>query len=436
MKAWPFCSGPMPHFSLADGTASRSRQARPPSRQRASHPQDRARSARHHRGGQDHAGSAGRSAGDDRHLRFRRRSFAPVAWPDDRLRAARPPHAKPWHPMGVCGVITAFNFPVAVWAWNAALALVCGNAVVWKPSEKTPLTALAVQAIFERVAAEFDEAPDGLSSVLLGSQELGGCSPTTLGSHRIRDSEAPRWARRVASRGTTLRTLHSGAQRQQRCHRHAGRRPRSRRSRHPLCRGRHHRTALHRPLARDSAFPIADDLVDRLKKAYDRVPIGNPLDEGILLGPLIDQRAHAAMRQRAAGAQRRKPGVRWRTASDPESGGWLLRPAGAGRNARQTDLVRPRRSRLFCTFCATGSGRGHCTQQRRHPGLSSSIFTNDLRKPSISWRHRKRLRNRQREHRHQRCGIGGAFGGRRKPAVAANRDRMRGKGICAVRPTP
>src|SRR3546814_15392796 len=55
-----------------------------------------------------------------------------------------------WHPLGVVGVISAFNFPVAVWAWNAALALVCGNSVVWKPSEKTPLTALATQAIFER----------------------------------------------------------------------------------------------------------------------------------------------------------------------------------------------------------------------------------------------------------------------------------------------
>ena len=91
------------------------------------------------------------------------------------IASERPGHhmRETWHPMGVCGVITAFNFPVAVWAWNAALALVCGNAVVWKPSEKTPLTALAVQAIFERVAADFDDAPVGLSGVLLGSQELG-----------------------------------------------------------------------------------------------------------------------------------------------------------------------------------------------------------------------------------------------------------------------
>ena len=78
-----------------------------------------------------------------------------------------------WHPLGVCGVITAFNFPVAVWAWNAALALVCGNSVVWKPSEKTPLCALATQSLFEHAAAQFGEAPVALSSILMGGREIG-----------------------------------------------------------------------------------------------------------------------------------------------------------------------------------------------------------------------------------------------------------------------
>ena len=78
-----------------------------------------------------------------------------------------------WHPLGVVGVISAFNFPVAVWSWNAALALVCGNAVVWKPSEKTPLTALATHALFERAAAKFGGVPDGLSALLVGDAQLG-----------------------------------------------------------------------------------------------------------------------------------------------------------------------------------------------------------------------------------------------------------------------
>src|SRR5581483_4991487 len=78
-----------------------------------------------------------------------------------------------WQPLGVTGIISAFNFPVAVWSWNAALALICGNSIVWKPSEKTPLCALATQALFERAAAQFAETPAGLSSVLLGSRETG-----------------------------------------------------------------------------------------------------------------------------------------------------------------------------------------------------------------------------------------------------------------------
>src|ERR1700722_2547822 len=78
-----------------------------------------------------------------------------------------------WHPLGVTGIISAFNFPVAVWSWNAALALVCGNSVVGKPPEKTPLTALATQPLFERACKRFGPVPEGLSSVLLGGKEIG-----------------------------------------------------------------------------------------------------------------------------------------------------------------------------------------------------------------------------------------------------------------------
>src|SRR3954470_1334280 len=87
----------------------------------------------------------------------------------------RPGHRmmETWHPLGVVGVISAFNFPVAVWAWNACLAFVCGDSVVWKPSEKTPLCAAAVQALFERAAARFGEAPPHLSQVVQGDSETG-----------------------------------------------------------------------------------------------------------------------------------------------------------------------------------------------------------------------------------------------------------------------
>ena len=88
----------------------------------------------------------------------------------------RPDHRmmETWHPLGAVGIVSAFNFPVAVWSWNAALALVCGNACVWKPSEKTPLTALAVQALFERARERFGvEAPAGLSLVVQGARAVG-----------------------------------------------------------------------------------------------------------------------------------------------------------------------------------------------------------------------------------------------------------------------
>src|SRR5713101_6945987 len=91
------------------------------------------------------------------------------------IASERPGHRmmETWHPLGVVGVITAFNFPVAVWAWNAALALVCGDPVIWKPSEKTPLTALAVDALFREAVADFDDAPEDLSQVVLGGAAVG-----------------------------------------------------------------------------------------------------------------------------------------------------------------------------------------------------------------------------------------------------------------------
>src|ERR1700722_9240042 len=90
------------------------------------------------------------------------------------IASERPGHRmmETWHPLGVCGVISAFNFPVAVWSWNAALAFVCGDPVVWKPSEKTPLTTLATQAVVERAMRRFGDAPDGLSEVLIGGRDV------------------------------------------------------------------------------------------------------------------------------------------------------------------------------------------------------------------------------------------------------------------------
>ena len=111
-----------------------------------------------------------------------------------------------WHPLGVVGVISAFNFPVAVWSWNTALALVCGNSVVWKPSEKTPLTALACQAIFDKAVKRFGDAPKGLSQVLIGDRAIGEVLVdhpkvpivSATGSTRMGRDVGPRLAKRFA----------------------------------------------------------------------------------------------------------------------------------------------------------------------------------------------------------------------------------------------
>ncbi|WP_368517906.1 aldehyde dehydrogenase family protein, partial [Rhizobium sp.] len=120
----------------------------------------------------------------------------------------RPGHRmmETWHPLGVVGIISAFNFPVAVWSWNAALALICGDAVVWKPSEKTPLTALASQAILDRALARFGDAPEGLSQVLIGDRAIGEVLVdhpkvplvSATGSTRMGREVGPRLAKRFA----------------------------------------------------------------------------------------------------------------------------------------------------------------------------------------------------------------------------------------------
>ena len=92
------------------------------------------------------------------------------------IASERPGHRmmETWHPLGPCAVISAFNFPVAVWCWNAALALVCGDPVIWKPSEKTPLSALATMKIFDRALKRFgSDAPEGLAQIVIGGPAIG-----------------------------------------------------------------------------------------------------------------------------------------------------------------------------------------------------------------------------------------------------------------------
>lgn len=215
----------------------------------------------------------------------------------------RPGHRmmETWHPLGVVGIISAFNFPVAVWSWNAALALVAGNAIVWKPSEKTPLTALASQANLQRALARFGDAPVGLSQILIGDRVVGEvlvdhqlvALVSATGSTRMGREVGPRLAKRFARSilelggnnagivcpsadlDMALRAVAFGAMGTagQRC------------------------TTMRRLFVHDSIY---DQFMPRLRKAYQSVSVGNPLETTALVGPLIDGQAFNAMNKAIA----------------------------------------------------------------------------------------------------------------------------------------
>lgn len=205
--------------------------------------------------------------------------------------------AEQWHPAGPVGVISAFNFPVAVWSWNAAVALVCGDSVIWKPSEKAPLTALAVSALVGRAIEAFGEdAPPGLLGILVGGRALGErlaedgriAVVSATGSTRMGRDVAEKVARRFgksilelggnnasivttsADLDLTLRAVAFGAMGTagQRC------------------------TTMRRLIVHSQVY---DALVPRLAKAFEGVSVGDPRLTGTLVGPLIDGDAHAAM---------------------------------------------------------------------------------------------------------------------------------------------
>lgn len=228
------------------------------------------------------------------------------------IASERPGHSmrETWHPMGVCGIITAFNFPVAPWAWNAALALVCGDPVIWKPSQKTPLCALATQKICERAMQRFgSDAPDGLIQIVIGEREAGevitkskhvaivSATGSTRMGHAVATTVAARFGKSILELGgnnamivapsadleMALRAIVFSAvgTAGQRC------------------------TTLRRLIVHES---IHDALIARLVKAYAGLAIGDPLEAGTLVGPLVDQdarntMAHALTAAKAQGGQ-------------------------------------------------------------------------------------------------------------------------------------
>jgi len=304
------------------------------------------------------------------------------------IASERPGHRmmETWHPLGVVGVISAFNFPAAVWAWNAALAVVCGNTVVWKPSEKTPLTALACQAVFEKAVKRFGAAPAYLSQVIVGGRDVGEilvddarvALVSATGSTRMGRELGPRVARRfgrsllelggnnavivaptadldLAVRGIVFAAAGTCGQR---------------------C------TSTRRLIVHES---VKETLLARLKKAYAGLPVGNPLEAGTLVGPLIDAASFASMQVALHSAREEGGSVTGgeRLLHEENPKAYYVRPAIVEMPA-QTQTVR---HETFAPILYVLAYQEFDEALHLHndvpQGLSSSIFSNDMRETEV-----------------------------------------------------
>ncbi|PRD49633.1 L-piperidine-6-carboxylate dehydrogenase [Phyllobacterium myrsinacearum] len=294
----------------------------------------------------------------------------------------RPGHRmmETWHPLGVVGVISAFNFPVAVWSWNTALALVCGNAVVWKPSEKTPLTALACQAIFDRAVARFGDVPAGLTKTLMGDRTIGEALVdhpkvalvSATGSTRMGREVGPRLAKRFARSilelggnnagivcpsadlDMALRAIAFGAMGTagQRC------------------------TTLRRLFVHESVY---DTLVPRLKKAYESVSVGSPIDTSALVGPLIDKAAFDNMQKSVAEAVAHGGKVTGGTRVDTSHpNAYYVRPALVEMPEQAGPVTEETFAPILYVMKYSDFDKAIADHNAVGAGLSSSIFTLDL----------------------------------------------------------
>jgi aldehyde dehydrogenase (NAD+) len=276
-----------------------------------------------------------------------------------------------WHPLGPVLVISAFNFPVAVWAWNAALALVCGDPVIWKPSEKTPLCAEAVMALVRRALERFGDAPDGIVQLVQGGRDVGEklvddpriALVSATGSTAMGRAVGPRVAERfgrtllelggnnamivapsadldLASRAILFSAAGTAGQR---------------------C------TTLRRLIVHET---IADQLIERLRGLFAQVKIGDPREPGTLIGPLIDEAAFNGMRAALGDAVERVDAV---------PGGFYVRPAVVELAAQEGRALKETFAPILYVLRYRDFDEAIRLNNAVPQGLSSSIFTTDLR---------------------------------------------------------
>jgi aldehyde dehydrogenase (NAD+) len=306
------------------------------------------------------------------------------------IASERPMHKmqENWHPAGVVGVISAFNFPVAVWCWNFALAIVCGDSVVWKPSEKTPLVALACQSLFDIALEKFGDAPKGLSEIVQGDRKIGEKMVddtripiiSATGSTRMGREVAPRVAARFGKTilelgGNNAMILAPSANLDlalmatvfgavgtagQRC------------------------TSQRRLIVQKD---IADKFTARVKKAYASLDskIGNPLDKNTLVGPLIDKQAfdamQAALKKAKAAGGKVTGGERVLAREYPDA--YYVRPAVV-EMPKQVEAVRHETFAPIMYIMKYNKIDDAIAMQNDVPqGLSSCIFTNDVKEAEL-----------------------------------------------------
>ncbi len=299
------------------------------------------------------------------------------------IASERPGHRmmETWHPAGPVAVISAFNFPVAVWAWNAALAFVCGDSVIWKPSEKTPLTALAVQALFARALKKFGEAPAALSQIVLGAREAGEALAkdaripvvSATGSTRMGSALAPvvaaRFGKSILELGGNNAMIVCPSAKLELAERAilfaavgtAGQR----------C------TSLRRLIVHDS---IAGKLVDTLKAHVAKLPVGDPLAKGTLVGPLIDKDAYDAMQHALHQAKREGGNITGgeRMLKDQYPNASYVRPAIVEMEAQCPIVMQETFAPILYVLRYRYFDQAMALHNAVPQGLSSCIFTQDM----------------------------------------------------------
>lgn len=304
------------------------------------------------------------------------------------IASERPGHRmmETWHPMGVVGVISAFNFPAAVWAWNAALAIVCGDSVVWKPSEKTPLTAMACEALFKQACQIFGDAPAGLMELVQGTREIGeaivsdkrvpviSATGSTRMGREIGPCVAERFGRSILElggnnaaiitpsadlslvlRGVLFAAVGTAGQR---------------------C------TTLRRLIVHRDIY---DTLVPQIKRAYEGVKIGNPLNKGTLVGPLIDKHSYEAM-QNALSAAKEQGGKVFggeRVSIDACENGYYVKPALVEMPAQTEIVCHETFAPILYVLKYENFDDAIALQNNVPQGLSSSIFTMNMREAEL-----------------------------------------------------